>query len=396
MPNSAPQYMGLWRQYLDPIGMRLSLKKEQIQVEVYILPLVATSQYNELRRITGEGTIKIDPSKFSNKTLVQYLMHVSPLVFNRNLFGGLGNDLMVDLALRSWLGDWFTVRLDDSDVYAKLLESYIRSQMFPEEPRNFNRDLELLFQVPVTVGFEVRSTVVFAGILTKVRKMIESTLPGAIQWEPLKEPYKGVPIVRVQVAGEKIIGVADRWKDLTIYYAMVDSAFYASLQEAPIREIIDHSVAMKGDKKGTPLAEVNTTLHLGPKAAVKAKDLLRLYLEWETHRRAQLNNRLLYALFKSNVVGPQDDSATVEAAALQYLGFVPVSPDLAPFRYEWKKGEVVNRRHGSLRQPILNPGVDADSPLGKMLEEFATLRADLRFREDGIHTTLTLRRNVAK
>jgi len=31
-----------------------------------------------------------------------------------------------------------------------------------------------------------------------------------------------------------------------------------------------------------------------------------------------------------------------------------------------------------------------------LLEQFAAIRADLRFREDGIHTTLTFRKNVAK
>jgi hypothetical protein len=31
-----------------------------------------------------------------------------------------------------------------------------------------------------------------------------------------------------------------------------------------------------------------------------------------------------------------------------------------------------------------------------MLDEFASIRADLRFREDGIHTTITMRKNAAK
>lgn len=184
----------------------------------------------------------------------------------------------------------------------------------------------------------------------------------------------------------------------TFYYALVDGAFYLSFQEAPIRDLIDRSVAVKEnkDKNGGDKIELNSSLHLGPKAAIQAKPLLRTYLEWETHRRAQLNNRLLYALFRSNVARPEDAGATVEAAALQYLGFVPVSPDLAPFSYDAGREEVVNFRHGTLRQPKLNPGVEATSPLGRLLEQFATIRADLRFREDGIHTTLTFRKNAMK
>jgi hypothetical protein len=307
---------------------------------------------------------------------------------------------MVDLGLRSWLGDWFTVRLDDSPIYAKMLESYLRSELFPDQRHDFIADLELAFQMPLTIGFDVRSPVVFAGLMTWLRKAAANTLPGALEWQPVEPPYKGVSIVRIRASGERLgrglIGGDARRLNPNFYYALIDGAFYVSFQEAPIRDLIDRSAALKeakADKNGTAKVEINSSLHLSPKAAVKSKDLLRLYLEWETHRRAQLNNRLLYALFRSNVAGPQDDAPTVEAAALQYLGFVPVSPDLAPFAYEAQTEEVVNRRHGTLRQPKLHPGVDADSPLGRMLEEFATMRADLRFREDGIHTTLTFVKN---
>jgi hypothetical protein len=397
------QYMGLWRQFFDPIGMRISVKKEQVKTEIYILPLVRTTQYNELRRFAGNGTVKVDSSMFSDKTLLKYLMHISPQVWDGDLFGpggAPGSNLMVDLALRSWLGDWFAVRFDDSPVYAKLMESYIRSQMFAEERHDFIDDMTLLFEMPLTVGFDVRSPIVFAGLLTGVRKAMENTLPGAFDWGPMDKPYKGTTIVRIKTTGERlggIVGPEGRRLNPTFYYALVDSAFFISFKEEPIKDLIDRSVALKDRKdKKADVAEVNSTLHLGPKAAVQAKDLLRLYLEYETRRRAQTNNRLLYALFRSNVVGPQDDSPTVEAAALQYLGFVPVSPDLAPFRYEWQKEEVVNLRHGSLRQPKLNPGIEPTSPLGRMLEQFATIRADLRFREDGIHTTITTKRNAAK
>jgi hypothetical protein len=54
----------------------------------------------------------------------------------------------------------------------------------------------------------------------------------------------------------------------------------------------------------------------------------------------------------------------------------------------------VNARHGSLRQPVLRAGLDAGSPLAQLLEEFRALRADLRFREDGIHTVVTVERRL--
>ena len=42
--------------------------------------------------------------------------------------------------------------------------------------------------------------------------------------------------------------------------------------------------------------------------------------------------------------------------------------------------------------PDLHPAIGEASPLAKMLDRFASIRADLRFREDGIHTIVTLKR----
>jgi hypothetical protein len=82
-----------------------------------------------------------------------------------------------------------------------------------------------------------------------------------------------------------------------------------------------------------------------------------------------------------------------EAAVLGLLGFVPVSPEGAACRYLPDSDEVENQRHGSYRRPRLHPRIEDKSPLGQLLREFRTVRADLRFRENGIHTVLTLERS---
>jgi hypothetical protein len=401
------QYLGLWRRYFDPIGMRLALKKDEVRWETYILPLVKNTQYNELRRITGSIGLKFDPAVFSDKTLAQLLVHLSPEMFNapgRWLgFGGGLDDWMIDVGLRSWLGEWATIRLDDSAIYAKLLESAIRRELNPGERHDFLDDIELALQVPLTLGVEIRNPMVFAGILASLRRAVHEALPGGIEWQPMVPPYKGTSIVRVKsrpqaedrglIAGPN----AGRIPNFALYYALVDGGFYISLREEPIKDLIDRSVALKEKgEKGRPQIEAAASLHLAPGAAVQARDLLSLYLEWEAHRRAQQNNRLLYALFHSHVASAADSSETVEAAALQYLGYVPVSPDLAPFGYDPKYDEVSNQRQGTLRTPKLNPAVDAASPAGQLLQQLTSIRADLRFREDGVHTTVTLRKTGKK
>ncbi len=71
---------------------------------------------------------------------------------------------------------------------------------------------------------------------------------------------------------------------------------------------------------------------------------------------------------------------------------MPVSPDGTNYRYDRKFDEVVNERHGSLRKPSLHATTAETSPLNFLLDQLRSVRADLRFREDGIHTVLTLDR----
>jgi hypothetical protein len=77
---------------------------------------------------------------------------------------------------------------------------------------------------------------------------------------------------------------------------------------------------------------------------------------------------------------------------MHFFGFVPVSPDGAAYIYDARLGEITNVRHGSLRQPVLAASIEDGSALGQLLSLFRTLRVDFRFREDGLHTTLTMER----
>jgi hypothetical protein len=166
-----------------------------------------------------------------------------------------------------------------------------------------------------------------------------------------------------------------------------------------LQQLIDLSVARKEGKQNenkASLVEVNSSLYVSLTAGPHARQFLRFYLESETHGRALPNTTLLYALYRTGLVAPDSSPAAVRSAALHYLGFVPVSADDAPYTYERATDEVVNRRHGSLRQPRLHAGIEEASPLGRLLGQVRSLRADLRFKEDGVNTVVTLARQAAQ
>jgi hypothetical protein len=82
--------------------------------------------------------------------------------------------------------------------------------------------------------------------------------------------------------------------------------------------------------------------------------------------------------------------------ALRLFGFVPVSPDGSSYRYDARRAEVNNEGYGSLRQPKLHSTLPEGSPVAQWLDRLRTVRVDLRFREDGVHTILTLDQKSAK
>ncbi len=394
------QYMGLWRQYFDPVGMRFALTDKQVRAETYILPLVATSEYNQLRQRTGNGTVDLDVNSFAPNTIAQFVMHLSPdAPERRDLESGLG---AIGAGKKlDWLGKWFMIRFDDSPVYAELLKLEMRRQLDPDGRRDdeeWRQRARLTFQMPVTVGLEVRNPLVFAGVLTALRTSVMNAAPGWVTWEPLKDTYKDISIVRIQATAQgpitQYVNGGDKKEPFlpAIYYANVDGAFYASLQLEPIKSIIDRAELKKQGKLPKPeVVPINNSLYLAPAALDKAKEFLTLTLEYQNHRQALTNLPAWYVLYHAGLLAPNATEETRRATALRFFGCIPVSPDGSAYVYERKADEVMNQRHGSLRRPTPQTAA-ADSPLLQLLEQFRTIRADLRFKEDGINTVLTIER----
>src|SRR5207244_514045 len=105
---------------------------------------------------------------------------------------------------------------------------------------------------------------------------------------------------------------------------------------------------------------------------------------------------ILHPLYRTGLLAKDASDADLRAKAFRWLGFIPVSPDGAAYRYDAKVNEVVNERHGSLRNPLMHAAPADGSLIAQLLEQLQTLRADFRFREDGVQTVLTMERKPLK
>src|SRR6516162_9899808 len=116
--------------------------------------------------------------------------------------------------------------------------------------------------------------------------------------------------------------------------------------------MIDRAEERNKQKAGKgPTVSVNASLHLSPRSADKSLAALRQYLEWETHKRTLPNDALWYTLYRAGIVSDNTSEKEKNAAAMNFLGFIPVSPDDSPYKYDPARDEIINLRHGSLRQP---------------------------------------------
>ncbi len=385
-------YLQNWRQYFDPVGMRLGLKASEVKFEVYLLPLVKNSEYDSLREMVGGGVAKLDLGMLSSRTIAQYFAHIHPE--QRRTF-----------KQTKAVGSWFLIRWDDSPAYQKLVRSWSEEGRKPEEWYDNLRDqLRLLWDTPLTVGMEMADENAFEKSLEEVRDMVNRYL-GASRKDELKPAYKGITITRLTYTSGTFLSEflsrsrhsPKRYFEPALFHAKVNGAWYISTQESAIKETIDVAQAGK-DGKGPPAqkVDVNSSLYVSPRAASLAAGALQGYLEDATHQQALAAEPLWLALYGSGVLAADASPREAATTARKFLGFVPVSPDGAAYRFDRRAGEVSNARHGSMSQPRVNETMAAGSPLGRLLEQVPSLRADLRFREDGIHTVVTLKRESAK
>lgn len=364
------EYMDLWRQFFDPIGIRLALTDKQAKMEVYVLPLIAGQDYGSIRWLTGGDVYQFAPATISPKALGQFTCNLSIL----------------------GPGSWGMIRLDDSPALVKLAQFWVLSDLHRRDDSIKQNTLEALaLHLPFTLGIGHGKNA-FLGT--------DWLYNHALNQQPVNKStreYRDVTIRRLDFGAESPFLTARdevppplKLKEASLFYAKVGQNGYLSLSESAVKDLIKRTQAQEKQKLET--VPINASIHISPKAAQQARPALDLYLEWETHKRAVPNTALWHALYRCRLIDAKSTPAARQEAALKFLGFVPISPDDAAFTYDRARDEVVSERHGTLRRPTF-AGQPADSsPFRQLLEQFPSMRADMRFREDGLHATLTLER----
>jgi len=395
------RYQQYWRQYFDPIGVRIRVDRT-IALDTCILPLIDLSEYDQFEDLTGGEPVEFQSDRFTRGTLLRVIMHLNDGMSKQQALAFLSAVTGTNLA-SDWVGDWVTIWIEDSEAFNTLVRNALREPSEDEDDLGrTGREVLDVFNAPLVVGIHVKNKLSLAAFLVALRAFIQNTAPNMVVFNNL-EPYQGITMVQIapDPSGElarEVLGTQPTSQAATqalvsergpaIYYAAIGDGFYVSTQADVLRRLIDQQQALSSAPAAGEALRANLGLYVAPVAAELARPGLTCLLEHRAHNVSLRNMGQVWLLGRAGILG----QLPLDEAACNYLGYRLVCPDGGLYRYDSPAGDVTCSLHGRLSQPTRLDDLPEDSPFRQLLDELQTAEGCLRFTEEGVATTVKIRR----
>jgi hypothetical protein len=373
-------YQRYWRQYFDPIAVRLSDTPDGgLELETFILPLIDNSIYRSLR----EG---MDAAETGPSLKVPELSPEPVLLLSANLqdkvWQGMAMGVLNDLLGRhtplgpSILTDLVSVvhlAIHDADPVIALGSGDILGAFGGSA---LGRGSEMLM-APVLLSILTRPSTLILETRDPDRTLAllrDATGP------PWTRPHGGAFIGRpdfYRIDGEDaFILTLDVMGLMKLRYGI----------EVDGRYILIRNIPWAADDRVTGTVEAGANgarLTVRPGACRRQLAALRTAAGEAARQAAMDNIGHLYPIAVSGMA----ENGDLTAAHARLFGFRPVHP--GPGEYRWESGELVSTAYGSVtrqRQP------SAPDPDAALLSEIEALTLEMQFEADGLRTRLRWRR----
>ena len=371
----ANSYQRNWSAYMDPACLRLALDhagKHALKADFRVLPIIEDSDYRKMQRFVGEARIE-DPAATSG---AMFALGVGPQAELRKLLTDVARELPSALrAQLDWLGEVAFFGIEDRFNSKMLFDLYNRQERSQEE--DFAK---ILTEAPIYAGVAVRNRLTAAITLGAIRKMVQGTAPGAIDWGE-RGKHKGVPYVAI---GASRKGEARRFAgDVTIYYAFCKDYLLLSLGEATLKSRIEECSAGKLAKpagKGTAGGKQSAQLIF----AMAMKKGGPFWQHVSASIAAVLDDAHGASRRLANILvrgAPGLDSAALRRLAQDYFGNVPVDVDGSE---PLARPEIVHSHrfgHPSRNKVRIAPAPES-SPAGQLATALAHARSSVAFDDE--------------
>jgi hypothetical protein len=386
-------YQDYWRQFIDPIAVRLDLKDDTAIVDVRVLPLIEGTDYRDYEEVVGRQRIEVPAIDDG----LQAVWAVGQDTELRRDLDRTASSLSgkADLGL-GWLGDWVMVGTLDRAALLPAISAAdeLPIQIPPEVKEDREaRELEMfraLGKVPVFAAADVRNPAGLVATLAAGKAMLNEVAPGIVTWEN-HATYRDVPIVRVGISKTAPDADMARYADVVaIYYATVGGAFALALDQNVLETVIDRLRDESKRPKGVN-AE-GTQFEIAARIAPQKAGWHALL--WALQGQSMLGQgnarRFAEAILRGDP-SSSGDEAKLRALSIAYFGGVPVTPE---GRADWslQPDGVHDSVHGSELSPIYPVlPVEGETPLGALMQRVTSLRASLSFDDEPLKREPKLR-----
>jgi hypothetical protein len=396
-------YQDYWRNFIDPIAVRIDIEDERAVVDVRVLPLISGTEYSDIEEVVGQGRVEV-PAITDGVQLVWAVGAESKLrrELDQAASSLSGNK---DIGL-GWLGDWVMLGALDRTSIVDLASMFDdRAQLPPPpNPDNTARDLEMAKRVgklPIYAAAQVRNPVALVATLTALRGMTNQVAPGWVSWGEHAK-VDDVPIVRIGVtssAPDQYGAFADA---IALYYAQVGDAFVLALDQKVIEILVRRVKAGETPKRGT--GEGPQFVVEGRLAPDKPAWTGLLWMLQGQANASQTAARASAEILLRGDPSVAGDAAKLSALGLAYFGSHPVSAS-GKAVFTLKPEGVTDPDHGSEIAPVYPALPVADSPIAALMARLVGLRATVAFDREpakmepparSLHTHFELQLGAAK
>ncbi len=365
-------YQDYWRQYFDPIGIRITAR-ERLALSVTILPLLDHSEYNHAKEFFGGAAVELEPLFRGEGVVAHFAAHLNPKSEDYQRLQTFAVNLLPDRnrATVEWIGERVEFWIEDHPALSRKAE--------PERAAEF-------FHIPMVAAIEVKNPLGLTAFLVALKSLVDTSAPNLVVFEPT-EKYRDFAFTRIR-AGAQGAAVDPGFHDAAIYYGAVGKMFYLSTSFEALKRVVDNTLS-PGGKPASERFGAARQGHLALRLDVDGKKHAQAYLQRklaERARRTELEHlETLGVVARLVGLGP---GALLSPEAV--LGYSIKSALGNSYRYERNRNEVTGSQTGTRWEPSWPDPLPADSELARLLGELRSLRATMEFTPEGLHSELSL------
>ena len=284
--NFRNRYQSRWRNFFDPIGGTIGIGEKEASLDITVLPLIAGSEYNELRDIAGNIHFAPDAANPSPDSLLHAIIALDMQGEEMRRMGTFASRTSPALGANAlgWLGKHASVQLLDAPFWKELAQHASQGQ----DPEDFLENN--IHRLPVLAKLDVKNPFVMTAFLGTFRAFLDQTSPGMLAWE--NHEYEGQTYVRVGLTDttKKKMKGDSAWREIALYYRVEPTLLTLSLRDDLIRQ----SIKPSGDTPETHhWVGASTGIQVSGKALPHLQDLTGEHLLRAMQTRSWNNLHIL-------------------------------------------------------------------------------------------------------